>query len=157
MKRLALMIVSALIFGVLTSCDNENEAEKGLQIIEFECVYEVDNLAKELLVFILQDYFELATETRGERCVQVCKIESKQLKTTLETLNIVSISKAFPDLPEEPAIVYNEYGQQVQQPEINQLFKFLFISEQDADEAIVKLNALSEVIYAEKNGGAAPN
>ena len=156
MKSLILMIITALICGViLTSC-NKNDDEKGFQIMEFECTDEVDNLAKELLVFILRDYFELVTEQRGESCVQICKIKSKQLKTTLEALNIVSIAKAFPDWPEEPVIVYNEFGQPIQKPEFNRLFKFLFISEQEADEAIVRLNALSEVLYAEKNGSASP-
>ena len=158
MKKIFLAIIPALICGIfLTSCNNKNEAEKEFQIIEFECTYEVDNLANELLVFILRDYFELVTEIRGERCVQICKIKSKQLKTTLEALNIVSIAKAFPDWPEEPVIVYNEYGQPVQKPEFNRVFKILFTSEQDADKAIAELNVLPEILYAEKNGSASPN
>ena len=149
-----MMIVATTLFAViLTSCNDKNEDE----FIEFECTYEVDNFSKELLVFIVRDYFELIIEQNEKSCVQICKIKSKQLKVALETLNIVSIAKAFPDWPEEIVIVYNEYGHPVQKPEFDRVFKILFVSEQEADEAIEKLNALPEVLYAEKNGSASPN
>ena len=152
MKRLVLMVILALICGVvLTSCKNEDE--KGFQVIEFECTSEVDNLAKELLVFISRGYFELVTVIKEESCVQKCEIKSKQLKTVIESLNIVSITKAFPDWTEaDDVIIYDEYGRPIQKPEVDRIFKFLFTSEQEADEAILKLNALPEVVYAEKNG-----
>ena len=153
MKKLFISFIaltSLFATMIITSCSDKNEDK--FQIIEFECTYEMDDMAKELLVFIVHDVFELITILNGETCVIQCKINSKQMKATLETLNIVSVAKAFPDWPEEVVIVYNEFGQPITKPEFNRLFKFLFISEQEADNAITKLNALPEVAYAEKNG-----
>ena len=72
MKKIFLAIIPALIYGILlSSCNNKNEAEEEFQIIEFECTYEVDNLANELLVFILRDYFELVTEIRDRKSTRL--------------------------------------------------------------------------------------
>ena len=147
-------MIIALFAVALTSCNNEDKDK--LQIIEFECIYEVRHLERELLVFILRGYFELTTEQRGGSCVRICKITSERLRETIESFNLISISRAFPDWSDEPEIVYNESGIPVQRPDFSRVFIFLFASEQDIDEAMEKLNDfyLYEVLYAERHSNA---
>lgn len=53
--------------------------------------------ATELLVFIMPDSLELAPELKRGASIQQSNIKSQGLKTTLETVKVNFIAKAFPN------------------------------------------------------------
>ena len=129
-------------------------------IIEFEFNDEFDGydiIFRELLVYIQPGFLELLPTSNDEVSKnQRFVIRSKQLKIAIEDLNVIFMSKAFPDWPEEDTYVYDEFGNPVLKPRFDRLFRFLFASEQEAENAIERLSSLPEVVYAERNGTASP-
>jgi len=111
----------------------------------------VNRLAKEVLVFIKQDSFDLAPTRRLGATVQQSNISSQQLKETLDFLNVNSIARSFPDWPEVSAVSFNDRGDQVNPPDFHRIFTLTFASEREAEEAVRKLNKLPAVVYAERH------
>jgi len=111
----------------------------------------VDKKTTEVLVFIMPDSLELAPELKRGASMQQSDIRSQQLKAALTAINANSIARALPDWDAADSIAYNDIGEQVKKPAFHRLFTLSFDSEQDADEAIKKLNDLPAVVYAEKD------
>ena len=148
---ICVLLVLAVTFTV--GCKKDKDFET---IIEFEYKDEYDGydiIFRELLVYIQSGFLELLPTSDNEvNKNQRFVVKSKQLIIALEDLNVIFISKAFPDWPEEDTYVYDEFGNPVYLPRFDRLFRFIFASEQEAENAIEKLNSLPEIVFAERNG-----
>ena len=108
------------------------------------------NLEREILIYISQDSLNFPNSSEEKNPASL-DITSKQLKNTLEKLDLKSIAKAFPDALDSDTIKVREDGVKVGIPQISRIFRFIFNDKADIDSAISLLSKEPSVIFAEKH------
>jgi len=107
-------------------------------------------LEREILIYISQDSLNFPNSSEEKNPASL-DITSKQLKNTLEKLDLKSIAKAFPDALDSDTIKVREDGVKVGIPQISRIFRFIFNDKADIDSAISLLSKEPSVIFAEKH------
>lgn len=79
-----------------------------------------------------------------------------EVLSVLEDIAVQEISKGFPDFKSEDTLRINPDGGIARLPDFSNLFVLRLPEGADRDDAIIKLEKLSDVIYAEKNQRGEP-
>lgn len=82
-------------------------------------------------------------------------IASSQIRQALSASHALSLEKVFKDAAPEDTMRHSRTGEKVRIPNFSYVYKVSFPSPQDARQALLSLNGLPGMDYAEPNGGPA--
>jgi len=111
----------------------------------------VDKVEREVLVYIKAGCIDLPQEHKGIMQLSTITFKTNSLKQYLQSFDILSMEKAFPDFEDRDTIKFLPDGTRVQVPLFSRIFKVRLDNKAQIEDFINRSKSIREIGFAEKN------